>query len=216
MTTSIRSERGDGIREFIEPIAGTTRGRLVFERGTPDLRITVGTRPEELAHASFRGALPELRSSDGTIIVHYPGFGPVGWLLRSWRARAEISLNTTVPWTLDLRGGVHGLHADLRSSILEGVAIRGGIAGAELWLPSPRGTLPVELAGGVNSVSIHRPRGIPVRLSIRGGISSLSFDAEEFGSIGRGMHRETPGWSEATDRVEVSVTGGVNHLEITS
>jgi hypothetical protein len=75
----------------------------------------------------------------------------------------------------------------------------------EFWTPS-----------GINSVSIHRPDGIPLRLSVRGGISSLSLDAESFGSFGRGILRETGGWSEATDRLKVTVAGGLSHLIMTS
>jgi hypothetical protein len=53
-----------------------------------------------------------------------------------------------------------------------------------------------------------------VRLSVHGGISSLSFDAEEFGSFGREIRRQTVGWSDATDRLAISIAGGVNHLDI--
>ena len=216
MTTSVSSTERGRSREFVAPIGGATHGRLVLDRGTPDLDVAADPSLRDLVRASFRGPLPEVSATEGTVIVHYPGFGPVGWLFRSWRARGDIALNPVIPWAVELRGGVHRLRADLRSLILDTVAIRGGVGGAELWLPRPRGTLSVEFAGGVNSVSIHRPHETPVRLSIRGGISSLSFDAEQFGSIGRGIRRQTAGWAEATDRLEVSIAGGVNHLDITS
>lgn len=201
-------------REFSAPLAGASSGRLVLEHGAPDLRIAGDGSLEELARGSFSGHLPEVSVDSGKIVVSYPAYGPARWLVRLRRARAVLALNPSVPWRFELRGGVHRLHADLRSHIVDGVAIRGGITSADLWLPKPRGTVPIELAGGINNVSIHRPEGVPARLSVRGGISSLSFDAEEFGSFGREIRRETVGWTDAAHRLAISIAGGVNHLDI--
>jgi hypothetical protein len=54
----------------------------------------------------------------------------------------------------------------------------------------------------------------PVRLSIRGGISSLSFDGEQFGSIGRGIRHLKAGWAEATVASR-SRSRGANHQDVT-
>jgi hypothetical protein len=202
-------------RDYVTPVGSATRCRLVLAHGTPDLHVVADPSLKDLVRASFSGRLPEVSATGGKVVVSYPARGPAGWrFLR--RARGDIALNAGVPWTLELIGGVHRLHADFRSLTLEGTAIRGGVNHAELWLPPPRGTVPFELAGGINNVSIHRPDGIPLGLSVRGGISSLRLDAENFGSFGRGILRETGGWSEATDRLTVTIAGGVNHLIVTS
>jgi hypothetical protein len=211
---STRSTEPVRTREFSAPIAGASSGRLVLEHGTPDLRIAGDGSIDVLARGSFRGHLPEVRVDSGKIVVSYPAYRPARWLVRLRRARGVLALNPDKPWRFELSGGVHRLHADLRSLIVDGVAIHGGVTSADLWLPKPRGTASIELAGGVNNVSIHRPDGVPVRLSVHGGISSLSFDAEEFGSFGREIRRQTVGWSDATDRLAISIAGGVNHLNI--
>ena len=150
------------------------------------------------------------------MVVRYPGSGPIQWLMQSLKARGDVALNPAVAWTLEFRGGVHRLHADLRAlTTSEGMEIRGGVGDAEIWMPPPHGTVPLLFAGNVSRATIHRPRGTPARLSISGGIAALTFDADRFGSMGGGFERETTGWIGSADRFEVSVLGNVSDLEIT-
>ena len=81
-------------------------------------------------------------------------------------------------------------------------------------MPRPTGTVRISIAGGVGNLTIHRPAGTPLRLFVRGGLSSLSVDGEEIGGVGGGLRRETAGWPSAPDRLDVAVSGGVSHLAI--
>lgn len=209
--TRTRRRRTHG---YAAPLGAATRGHLLMERGTPGLRVTVGGSSPDLVRASFRGRIPDISALDGNVIVIYPWVGPAGWFTAARSAHGEVELNPAVPWSLEFRGGVHRLEADLRPLALQAVDIRGGITGGDLCLPEPRGTVFIGLAGGVNHVVLRYPDGTPVRLSVRGGISTLRFDAGELGSIAREVKRETVGWASAVDRFDVSIRGGANHVEI--
>jgi hypothetical protein len=201
--------------EVLAPMDGASAGRLILDRGTPDLEVSSDRTLTDLARAHFEGLRPRVNATDGQIVVTYPGGGLLGWLRYAFQpARGSIVLNGGVPWALDFRDGVQRISADLRQIMVTGVRIGAGVGRAELWLPSPAGTVPISF-GSVGSLHLHRPAGAPLRVSIRGGISSLHLDGEELGGIGGGIHRETPGWATAPDRFDVSVRGGVTHIAIT-
>lgn len=217
MTTPTPPTQAVRSREFLAPIDGASRGRLVLARGTADLIVAADPSLSDLLRATFRGPLPDVSvEPEATVVVRYPGTGPIQWLMQSWKARGDVALNPAVAWTLEFRGGVHRLHADLRAlATFEGIEIRGGVGDAEIWMPPPRGTVPLLFAGNVSRATIHRPRGTPARLSIAGAIAALTFDADRFGSMGGGIRRETPDWIGSANRFEVSVLGNVSDLEIT-
>jgi hypothetical protein len=203
-------------REFLAPLDGAPRGRLVFSGGTPDLTVCADRSLGDLAQVRFDGPRPRVRAAGGEVVVSYPGLGLLGWLAYALRpARAQVALNPAIPWAFDFRDSVHRLTADLRELALAGVEVHGGVGRAELWLPRPTGTVGISVAKGVGGLTIHRPTGTPLRLSVRGAISSLSIDGEELGTIDGGIRRETAGWPGAPDRLDVAVAGGVSHLAIT-
>jgi hypothetical protein len=201
--------------EFRAPLDGAARGRLVFSGGTPDLTVFADRSLDDLAHARFDGPRPRVRAAGGEVVVSFPGPDLFGWLIFGLRpARAHIALSPWIPWAFYFHGGVHRLTADLRELALCGVELHGGVGRAELRLPRPTGTVRISFAKGVGRLTIHRPSGTPLRLAVRGGISSLAIDGEEFGAIGDGIRRETAGWPSAPDRLDVAIAGGVGHLAI--
>lgn len=201
--------------DILAPMDGVSAGRLVLARGTPDLVVSSDRTLPDLAHARFDGLRPRVTANGGEIVVSYPGGGWLGFLRYAFQpARGEVVLNATIPWALEFRDGVQRISADLRRLEVSGVHIGAGVGRAEIWLPAPSGTVPVSF-GSVGSLHLHRPPGSPLRVSIRGGISSLRLDGEELGGIGDGIHRETPGWGSAPDRFDVTVRGGVSHVAIT-
>jgi hypothetical protein len=196
------------------PLDHVQSGRLVFDRGSPELRLSAGHSSDRLFDATFGGRRPRVRVREGDIVISYPN-GITGWIRHALQpSRARLMLSASIPWAIELRGGVHPMFADLRGLAVTAFDIHGGISEGDLWLPQPSGTLRVSIGGGVSGLTIHHPTGTPIRLAIRGGIGSLSIDGEELGGIGTGFRRESAGWQSAPDRLDVAIGGGVSRLAV--
>jgi DNA-binding MarR family transcriptional regulator len=218
---------------YIAPLAGATRGRLVFVSGAPRLSLTAApfgpqavarvvmetsasrlslsgdTAPDQLATASFEGPPPDVRMADGTVTVRYrrPRLD-----VRSRRAR--ISLNPSIPWTVEVRGGVTDLDADLRDVALSGLQLDGGVNHLRLELAPPSGTVRLEINGSASDARIARPPGTDVALHARGVLSYLLFDDEKRETVGGELRMQSRGFGRAPDRYEIDLTGGAARLTI--
>jgi DNA-binding MarR family transcriptional regulator len=218
---------------YIAPLAGATRGRLVFISGAPRLSLTAApfgpqavarvvmetsasrlslsgdAPPDQLATASFDGPPPDVRMADGTVTVRYrrPRLD-----VRSRRAR--ISLNPSIPWTVEVRGGVTDLDADLRDVALSGLQLDGGVNHLRLELAAPSGTVRLEINGSASDARIARPPGTDLALHARGVLSYLLFDEEKRETVGGELRMQSRGFGRATDRYEIDMTGGAARLTI--
>jgi hypothetical protein len=132
------------------------------------------------------------------------------------RLAAHVSLTQAIPWALELRHGAARVHARLGGLSLTSLEIRGGASELDIELPRPTGTVPVALTGGASSVTFHCPQGVAYRVSLSGGASSLQLGTQSFGGIGGTLHQETPDYATATDRIELTVSGGASHLTVAS
>jgi hypothetical protein len=206
----------DGGSDFSAPLAGVTAGRLEFRRGAS--RVAIRSAPmEDLFRAHFDGPVPEVAVDRGTVAIRYRPLTPADWAGFLWTPddhRADILLNSAVPWDLEVRGGVSRLEADLSGLQLAGFEIRGGASNVELVLDEPGGVVPIRVRGGVSHVTIRRPAGVPVSASVRGGISKLALDDQRFGAIG-GQARVTTGpWRQAASGYDIVIAGGASHFTV--
>jgi hypothetical protein len=204
-------------RDFAVPLAGATKGCLQFTRGVSRLDLRADAALTDLCRARFEGPIPQVRAEGGAVSVRYPWFSPLGWLqlaASAGRHSAEITLNAGLPWEITIREGVSQLDADLTAVVLRSFEVRGGASHATLNLSKPSGTVSVRFGGGVSWLSIARPVGVPVRLRIGGGVSHLAVDEMHFGAIGGATDWQSPQYSEATNRYEISIGGGASHLTI--
>jgi DNA-binding MarR family transcriptional regulator len=220
------SEEADAGGSYAAPVGGVTRGSLVFLSGAPKINVRGDPTLSELYKAKFAGPVPRMRVRGGVVTVSYPRFG---WL--DWRAQVagqhidasahwnkdtgEIALNCAIPWSIELRGGVSRWSADARLLRLESFELKGGASKMELQLGRPHGVVPIRIAGGINRVSIERPRGVAAGLTIHGGASEIEVDGEKIKGAGS-IAMQTPGADSATDRYEIEVAGGANKIQITA
>jgi DNA-binding MarR family transcriptional regulator len=216
---------------FIAPLAGATRGRLVFASGAPRLamsatalgqqvrmvaetsasRLTVAgaTDADELIRARFAGPPPEVRAADGVVTIRYRRRA------LDFRSRAaRIGLNPSVPWSFEVDGGLTDLEADLRSLQFEALAVRGGANHLSLRLPRPDGSARVSISGGASNARFERPVGTAVSLRVRGGVSQLTFDDQRLESTAGDTHLQSSDFADAAARYEIELTGGVSHLTV--
>ena len=206
-----------GQRRDAAPLAAATTGRLVFVPGAS--QVTIGADPAlpDLYRARFDGEAPHVRAENGVLTICYPRHSIVDWVrdaLRPNDRAARIVLNGTIPWRIEVDGGVSRLSADLRRLQLEALAIGGGASRVVLTLPRPTGVVPVRIGGGASNVAIHRPAGVAARLRVRGGATDLTFDDQEAGAVGGEVRWQSPGFAGAGDRYEIEVGGGASDLMI--
>lgn len=191
------------------PLGGLTRARLHVRAGLSAIRLRAGREPSELYRAAFEGATPQVRLRDGRVIVHYRGL-PFDWRKRS----ATIGLNPTIPWDLELVGGVQKGELDLRQVPISRFELQGGVQRLQVELGPPSGEVPVRIVGGVETLRLERPAAAPVRLTVIGGSSSVLLDGMRMGGRGGEATIESTDWSRTTDRYAVTVIGGSKTVEV--
>jgi DNA-binding MarR family transcriptional regulator len=216
---------------YMAPLAGATRGRLVFASGAPRLTVSTFTMgqharmvveasasrlrlegtagPDELIRARFEGPPPEVRATDGTVTIRYRRRA------LDFRSRAaEIALNGSIPWAFEVDGGITDLDADLRGLRLDGLEVRGGANHLSLELPPPEGTVRISIAGGASNMQLIRPAGTAAALHVRGGASRLRFDDRLHQTVSRDLVLRSDDFAGAADRYEVLVSGGTSNLAV--
>jgi DNA-binding MarR family transcriptional regulator len=198
-----------GPAEHSAPLGGLTAARLMFRAGAQELRLRTGRSPTELYRARFDGATPQVRVRDGRVLVGYRG------LPFDWRKRvATIALNRTIPWTIELVGGVSRVEADLRAIDLRGFEVMGGAERIQIELGPATGEVPIRVVGGAKAIRVERPEGSPVRLRIQGGIGRVELDGRPLGKKGGDVTMESRGWGTASGRYAIEVIGGSKSIEV--
>jgi DNA-binding MarR family transcriptional regulator len=206
----VRAEAGTE-SEHSAPLGGLTSARLHLRSGLSSLRIRAGTDAGELYRASFQGATPQVRLRDGRVLVQYRGIS------FDWRKRAAtFGLNGSIPWTIEVVGGVERIEADLRSVPLDRFELTGGAERIQMELGQPSGDIPVRFVGGAKTIRLERPRRAPVRLRVVGGSGGFILVGTTLGRTGGYTTLYSTGWSGAKDRYSVEVVGGSKTIEVVS
>jgi hypothetical protein len=186
-------------------------GRLIFVSGAAWVTVRVDPSMADLYRARFEGRTPRVGVEDGTVTIRYPRFD---WRSYLRERPAEVALNAQIPWDIEIRDGASRLTADLRGFELRSFVVSGGGSRVEVTLPEPSGIVPVRVLGGVSNVAIHRPEGVAARVRLGSGSTNLAFDDQRFGAIGGEVNLQSPDYEGASDRYDITVTGGTSNLTI--
>jgi hypothetical protein len=161
---------------FVAPLGSLSSGLLQFVSGASYLTVHADPSMKDLYRARFEGQVPLVRVQGGTVSIEYPRFSPFdqrdSWLKRP----AELALNASVSWHIEVRGSTSRLTADFSKIRLGSLNLAGGASRIEVVLPRPSGTIPVRILGGAGNVSIHRLEGVAARAHASGGATNLTFD----------------------------------------
>lgn len=165
---------------------------------------------EDLYRTRFEGRPPKVRVLADTVTVEYPRFA----LGRGRPYRSTVTLNASVPWRIESRGGLTGLMADLGGLALQAFDIHEGAARIEVTLPRPAGEVPIQLSSGVADATFHRPVGVATRVHIGGGASGLALDDQRFKAVGGEVNWQSPEWDRASDRYDITIRRGARALTV--
>jgi hypothetical protein len=198
------------------PLDSVASGRLQIESGATSVDVHGGARDGNLYEARFdfpQGHAPELQVNGGNVVVR--GRGGSGFsLFPRGRPRASIALNDSIPWDVQIGGGASQDDLDLRGLDLRSLKVQSGASHLDVHLPSPKGTVEVDISGGATSVDIDRPQGVPVQARVSGGASDLELDSNRVATLGGSGVQSSPGWGSAADRYDISISGGANNVDI--
>lgn len=193
------------------PLAGTGAGQLRFGRVVARVTLHADGSMPELFRARFVGPEPTVTVAGNAVDIEYHS---VRWPGQWRRQSADVAVNTSIPWQLDVRAGVTSLTADLRGLQVSAVSISGGAADLDLRLPRPSGTVPINIRDGAATVSIRRPDGVAIRARLPDGAVSVQFDERPIGPIGSQTPVQSPDYGDVTDRYDIELHGGAAKLTI--
>ena len=206
--------KGQSYDYFAAPLGSSSSGHLLFVCGASNITIHADPSMEDLYRARFEGKVPIVRVKGGKVSIVYARFPRFGqrdfWLERP----AEVALNATITWHIEVRGNLSRLTADLREVRLGSINLAGGASRTEIMLPRPSATVSVHILGGASNVTIHRPEGVAARAHVGGGATNLTFDEKHLGAIGGDVNLQSPDYDDDANRYDFEVTGGANNLTI--
>jgi hypothetical protein len=167
----------------------------------------------QLYRASFEGAVPDVKSKDGVVTIRYPRRL---WMLGGGHGAAEVTLNTTLPWSIAIQGGASDITAELGRLNLAGLEVKGGMSMIRLELPEPSGVVPLRISGGASEITIRRPPGVPAQVHLKGWASQLVFDEQTFSNLGNDVRLHSPGYDGTTPGYDIEVASSVSTVTITA
>jgi DNA-binding MarR family transcriptional regulator len=201
--------------DFAAPLLSSS-GRLIFGSFAFILSIKADPDLPTLYHAHFERPIPEVKAlgAEGNVTIRYPRLAFLDWL-RNWgKPRGEVTLNGSIPWSLEFRGPISRISADLARLELNAIELRDGVDETELTLPRPVGSVPIRFHNGINAVTIHRPAGVALRVQVHKSVTDLKIDQRSFDAISHHMDWETPNYKTATNRYDIEIMSGSNRVNI--
>ena len=198
-----------GPSEYTAPLGGLASAKLLFRAGAQDLRLRTGKPRADLYRGRFEGAAPQIRVRDGRVIVQYRGI-PFDWRKRTGTMAPQPGHPVD-----DRDRRRHQPHRG-RPDRAGPAAPRdhGRVrAHADRARPAARRG-PGQVTGGVKTVRLERPKGVPIRLAISGGVGTVEFDGQMTTRHGGGTSIESRGWADAGDRYTLEINGGAKTVTI--
>jgi hypothetical protein len=123
-----------------------------------------------------------------------------------------LTLNTSIPWGVDVSGGVGDVQLDARELRLTGIDISGGVSRINAQLPAAKGNVTIDVSGGASDVTLSAPSGSEWQVNVSGGVSSVNINGSTFNQLGSDFSRQSSGYGSAADRFTVDISGGASNV----
>lgn len=197
-----------------EPLDGLTKAKLDLTVGAGRVEVRSAALGDQLYKARIEqaGTPPEIKldRDSGTLKITTR----LDWFMGAGRLRVETQLAEGIPWDVKCTTGAIRGEFDLSTTQVTSFECRTGASRIEVNLPAPKGVVPVRVDGGALTVNISRPAGAAIKVVSSGGALQLRADGSHQDAIGSREWRSA-GFDSATDRYEVSVSGGALNVHIT-
>ena len=125
--------------------------------------------------------------------------------------RANMRLNTSVLWNINVDAGATKIDFDLSPYRLKSLKIDGGAASFKVKLGQPEAETHVDVSTGVAEVKISIPKNVACHITTDTGLSEKHFDG--FNKINDSDY-QTPGFNKATRKIFISLDGGVSSFRV--
>jgi len=170
---------------------------VILRAGTPDMQSLIRVPHDQSA------AAPAVVRGETVVVRRLRGVG-----------RGEIELNPRRPWRFKIQAPTWNTVLDVGGLDVRGIHVDSGAANLQVFLPQPKGVVPIHISSGVVNVSIRRPEGAAIVALAHTG--ALKLKLEEFSTKVAvfDVNWQTPGAPEARSRYELEISGGVVDLNL--
>ena len=215
--------RGAVTRTRVEkPLSGATSAQIQINMGVGALYLSSLPDSSDLISGTVDTAVGEWLREDFKVIANkarlvlstensdffadFNFFGLGAQPARKW----DLSLNESIPVSLDIRTGVGEARIDLEHVLAIDVEVKTGVGKTDLTLPAT-GHSRVTLSGGIGETIIHIPKGVAARIRTKTGIGSV----QVYGNyIRQNKEYISPDFHTAESRVDLEVKGGIGSIRI--
>jgi len=202
-----------------ERLGGLSAATVDVNYSAASIEVQAGSLGDSLyqAHVDYPGdENPPTISLDqvsGTLEIRdNSNFSPFH-LFGSNRRHVMVTLTDRIPWTIQVGGGTANLRLDLRHLELSKLQVSGGANQLDGQLPSPKGTVVIDVSGGASNVTLQAPAHSDWRVAISGGVSAVTINGSSSGNLGGNFQQQSPGYDAATNRFDIEISGGASHID---
>jgi DNA-binding MarR family transcriptional regulator len=190
------------------PLASARAAVLEIVGGIMDLEVACADDDATLVRAEF--ATPSIRMSERD------GHVRIGSRARyaTEPATGKLFLTASTPWKFRVSGGANRLALALEKIAVASVEVLGGESTLDFSLGEPTRPLSFYVRGGANKIAIRRSPGVPVEVSVRGGVAHLSAGGVDHGALTNATWTSTP-TTGSQPAIRIAVRGGMNRITLT-
>lgn len=177
-------------------IDGGSRG-VILRAGTPDMQSLIRVPHDQSS------AAPAVVRGETVVVRRLRGVG-----------RGEIELNPRRPWRFKIQAPTWNTVLDVGGLDVRGIHVDSGASNVQVFLPQPRGVVPIHISSGVVNVSMRRPEGAAVVAIAHTGAFKLRLEEFSTKVAVFDVNWQTEGALEARDRYELEISGGVVDFQL--
>jgi hypothetical protein len=125
----------------------------------------------------------------------------------------RITVSSRIPWDVRINGGTQRTLLDLRQVRVAAVRVSAGAQELTLYLPPPRGTVPVVLTGGESDLIIHVASGAATQLEVSPGARTITVDGHTDTDAAQRTYT-SDAYTTATDRYHIQSQAGAGTIRL--
>jgi hypothetical protein len=210
---------GDRQANSSESLGGLTAATLDLNYNAATVDIQAGSIGDSLYQArvdypaSDNPPTISLDRVSGTLEIHESSSFVPFRLFGSSRRHLVVTLTDRIPWAIQVGGGATNLRLDVRRLQLSKLEVSGGANRLDAQLPSAKGTVVIDVSGGASNVTLRAPAQSEWRVTVSGGVSAVTINGSSSGTLGGDFQRQSPGYNSATDRFDITISGGASRVD---